>query len=109
MPTLHYCNVPEFVESIAVVCVRGDWFHIDENGTPIYQEVFDNAYAFSEGFAVVQKSAAEFHIDRFGIQAYTYRFESVSDIRNGEAYGTLDGKRYMIKKTGTVLTVRSCK
>ena len=50
-----YQQVGDFYEGLAVAEKDGQWFHIFENGTPVYTNRFDLAEFFQNGLAWAKK------------------------------------------------------
>jgi len=57
-----YNKVGPFSEGLAWARKNGEWFHIRPDGTPAYEQRFDNVCAFSGGSALVLKDGRRFRI-----------------------------------------------
>jgi hypothetical protein len=73
MPTINgfdYDWIGPFSEGLAPARKDGQEFHIRRDGTPAYDERFDQVGSFSEGLglALVRKGRQRFHIRRDGFR-----------------------------------------
>ena len=64
-----YDYVSLFFEEMAQVRKGNEWFHIREDGTPVYEERYDYVSPFSRGLAWAWKGTEKFQIRYDGTRA----------------------------------------
>ena len=84
-----------FYAERAAVDSSGQWFHILEDGRPLYQKRYSWCGNYQEGCAVVRDSEGRFfHLDLAGRPLYSERYRYVGDFHDHSAVVQLEGGHY---------------
>lgn len=77
------------------------YFHVKENGLPLYKEKYEEVSpSFKEGLGWAKKKSKYFHITEDGKPLYHQRYEGTDYFENGRALVEKEGRWVYINKNG---------
>lgn len=102
---LIYDIASDFIEKRALVGIKGNEFHITEEGVPAYTERYEYATPFHEGFSIVSKNikAQKFmYIDQDGKYLLNTEFDKAEHFCYGHANVEIDNRKGILDTKGKI-------